>query len=108
MFVTRFLKSQFTTVIQRHISCWEHKTVLDNLKKGLNQASEMMKERRETVEHPFGTLKLWMGYTHFQMKTLKQVSVELNLHVLAFNLKRVLILSLDDQQVLECKTGRSG
>jgi len=49
-----------------------------------------MRARRETVEHPFGTIKCWMGYTHFQMKTLKRVRTEMALHVLAYNLKRVM------------------
>ena len=46
-----------------------------------------MRRRRETAEHPFGTLKAWMGATHFQMKTLKRVRTEMALHVLAYNLK---------------------
>ncbi len=50
----------------------------------------MMKIRKSTVEHPFGTIKSWMGATHFQMKTLKKVSAEMSLHVLAYNLKRVM------------------
>ena len=50
----------------------------------------MMRTRRETVEHPFGTIKYWMGATHFQMKTLKRVATEMALHVLAYNLKRVI------------------
>ena len=50
----------------------------------------MMQTRRATVEHPFGTIKFWMGSTHFQMKTLKRVSTEMALHVLAYNLKRVM------------------
>ncbi len=49
-----------------------------------------MRQRRETVEHPFGTIKSWMGSTHFQMKTLKRVGTEIALHVLAYNLKRVM------------------
>jgi hypothetical protein len=49
-----------------------------------------MRQRRETVEHPFGTIKFWMGSTHFQMKTLKRVGTEMALHVLAYNLKRVM------------------
>ncbi len=49
-----------------------------------------MAARRNTVEHPFGTIKLWMGYTHFQMKTLARVSAEMSLHVLSYNLKRVM------------------
>jgi transposase len=50
----------------------------------------MMRVRRETSEHPFGTLKSWMGVTHFLTKTLKRVSSEMALHVLAYNLKRVM------------------
>ena len=49
-----------------------------------------MRVRRETAEHPFGTIKSWMGYTHFQMKTLKHVSTEMSLDVLAYNLKRMI------------------
>ncbi len=49
-----------------------------------------MRQRRETVEHPFGTIKSWMGSTHFAMKTLKRVATEMALHVLAYNLKRVI------------------
>ncbi len=49
-----------------------------------------MRRRRETAEHPFGTIKSWMGVTHFQMKTLKRVRTEMALHVLAYNLKRVI------------------
>ncbi|GGX76869.1 hypothetical protein GCM10007160_00010 [Litchfieldella qijiaojingensis] len=50
----------------------------------------MMRLRRQTVEHPFGTLKAWMGATHFLTKTLKNVSTEMSLHVLAYNMKRVM------------------
>jgi hypothetical protein len=49
-----------------------------------------MRERRQTAEHLFGTIKSWMGATHFQMKTLKNVGTEMALHVLAYNMKRVL------------------
>ena len=51
---------------------------------------DMMTIRKSTVEHPFGTIKHWMGATHFQMKTIKKVSTEMSLHVLAYNLKRVM------------------
>jgi transposase len=84
------MKPQCTTGVYRRISRWEHEAVLDDLENRINQAPEMMKVRRETVEHPFGTLKLWMGYTHFQMRTLDKVSAEMSLHVLAYNLKRVM------------------
>ncbi len=56
----------------------------------LDQAPEKMEVRRQTVEHPFGTIKAWMGATHFLTKTLRQVSTEMSLHVLAYNLKRVM------------------
>ena len=52
----------------------------------------MMRIRRQTVEHPFGTLKAWMGPQHFKMKTLKHVSTEMSLNVLAYNLKRMISL----------------
>ena len=52
----------------------------------------MMRRRRQTVEHPFGTLKAWMGHTHFLTRTLKRVKTEMSLHVLAYNLKRVMNL----------------
>lgn len=50
----------------------------------------MMQVRRQTVEHPFGTLKAWMGATHFLTKTLPRVRAEMSLHVLAYNMKRAL------------------
>ena len=56
----------------------------------LYQAPEKMAVRRQTVEHPFGTIKPWMGSTHFLTKTLRRVSTEMSLHVLAYNLKRVM------------------
>ena len=84
------MKPKCTTGVQRRISRWEHEAVLDDMENRLNQAPEMMKARRETVEHPFGTLKTWMGYTHFQMRTIERVSAEMSLHVLAYNLKRVM------------------
>ena len=56
----------------------------------LDQRPDMMRIRRTTVEHPFGTLKHWMGATHFLMKTLANVRTEMSLHVLAYNLKRVM------------------
>jgi transposase len=56
----------------------------------LDQAPDSMRIRRQTVEHPFGTLKAWMGATHFLTKQLKNVSTEMSLHVLAYNMKRVM------------------
>ena len=57
-------------VKQRRVKRWEHEAVLDAMQTRLDNAPEMMRVRRQTVEHPFGTIKSWMGATHFQMKTL--------------------------------------
>ena len=84
------IKAQCTTGKQRRITRWEHEHLLEDVQRRLDEHPEKMKQRRETVEHPFGTIKHWMGYTHFQMKTLKRVGTEMALHVLAYNLKRVI------------------
>jgi hypothetical protein len=84
------LKDQCTTGKERRITRWEHEHVLEAVQQRLDEHPEKMRQRRETVEHPFGTIKSWMGYTHFQMKTLKRVGTEMALHVLAYNLKRVM------------------
>jgi hypothetical protein len=65
----------------------------------------MMKVRRSTAEHPFGTIKFWMGATHFQMKTLKHVGTEMSLHVLAYNMKRVINI-LGTKQLIEAIQAR--
>ena len=87
---TCVIKDQCTTGKQRRITRWQHEHVLDAVQQRLDEHPEKMRQRRETVEHPFGTIKYWMGYTHFQMKTLKRVGTEMALHVLAYNLKRVI------------------
>lgn len=84
------LKAQCTPSQQRRISRWEHEEVLDAMQARLDQTPESMRIRRQTVEHPFGTLKAWMGATHFLTRTLQRVSTEMSLHVLAYNLKRVM------------------
>ena len=84
------MKDQCTTGDYRRVSRWEHEAVIEAAERRLDEEPQRMRVRRSTVEHPFGTLKAWMGYTHFQMKTLKHVSTEMSLHVLAYNLKRVL------------------
>ena len=84
------IKDQCTTGKERRITRWEHEHVLETVQRRLDEHPEKMRTRRETVEHPFGTIKYWMGYTHFQMKTLKRVATEMALHVLAYNLKRVM------------------
>ncbi len=84
------MKDRCTTGKQRRITRWEHEDVLEAVERRLDEHPEKMRTRRETVEHPFGTIKYWMGYTHFQMRTLKKVGTEMALHVLAYNLKRVM------------------
>ncbi len=84
------IKDRCTTGKERRITRWQHEDVLEAVERRLDEHPEKMRQRRETVEHPFGTIKSWMGSTHFQMKTLKRVGTEMALHVLAYNLKRVM------------------
>jgi transposase len=84
------LKAQCTKGPQRRITRWEHEYVVDAVQARLDKNPNAMRTRRETVEHPFGTLKMWMGATHFLMKTLPNVATEMALHVLAYNLTRVM------------------
>ncbi len=84
------LKTQCTPSTNRRVRRWEHEAVLEEMQHRLNQAPEMMKVRKRTVEHPFGTLKQWMGATHFLTRKLNGVSAEMSLNVLAYNLKRVM------------------
>jgi len=86
------IKSQCTTGKERRVTRWEHESVVEAVQERLDREPERMRARRETVEHPYGTIKSWMGSTHFQMKTLERVSTEMSLHVLAYNLKRVMTL----------------
>ena len=84
------IKAQCTTGEYRRVARWEHGHVLDAMQARLNQMPQASRLRRQTVEHPFGTLKAWMGATHFLTKTLPRVSTEMSLHVLAYNLKRAM------------------
>ena len=86
------IKSECTTGQYRRVSRWEHEAVLEALEQRLEKEPERMRLRRQTVEHPFGTLKSWMGHTHFLTKTMPRVSTEMSLHVLAYNLKRVMAI----------------
>jgi transposase len=86
------LKAQCTPSNQRRISRWEHEAVLEAMQTRLDHAPEMMRVRRQTAEHPFGTIKSWMGASHFLTRTLERVGTEMSLHVLAYNLKRVMKL----------------
>jgi hypothetical protein len=86
------IKSRCTTAKERRIVRWEHEEVLEAVQRRLDLNPGAMRQRREVVEHPFGTIKLRMGATHFLMKTLPKVASEMALHVLAYNLTRVLNL----------------
>jgi hypothetical protein len=85
-----FIKHDCTTSKERLISRWEHEHILEAVQRRLDEHPEKMRQRRETVEHPFGTIKARMGATHFLMKTLPRVASEMALHVLAYNLTRVM------------------
>ena len=82
------MKGQCTTGKERRISRWEHEAVLEAVQARLDRDPTKMRLRRQTVEQPFGTIKSWMGSTHFQMKTLMHVRTEMALDVLAYDMKR--------------------
>jgi transposase len=84
------IKHRCTTGPQRRITRWEHEHVLEDVQKRLDANPQAMRQRRETVEHPFGTMKARMGATHFLMKRLPKVATEMALSVLAYNLTRVM------------------
>jgi transposase len=83
------IKHNCTKGNERRIKRWEHEHVIELVQRRLDEHPEKMRQRRETVEHPFGTIKARMGATHFLMKTLPKVATEMALHVLAYNLTRV-------------------
>ncbi len=84
------LKANCTPGDERRVSRWKHEEFIERLQQRLDENPEMMRVRRQTVEHPFGTIKHWAGPQHFKMKSLKHVSTEMSLHVLAYNLKRMM------------------
>jgi hypothetical protein len=84
------IRKQCTSTDYRRIRRWQHEAVLERMQKRLDRMPDAMTLRRRTVEHVFGTLKHWMGSTHFLTKTLEHVSTEMSLHALAYNLKRVI------------------
>ena len=86
------LRPRCTPTPRRIIKRWEHEDVLDRMQDRLDRMPEAMDVRRQTVEHPFGTLKAWMGATHFLTRTLDKVRTEMSLHVLAYNLKRMITI----------------
>ena len=86
------LKSKCTPETVRRVSRWEHEAVLETVQARLDHHPEKMTIRRQTVEHPFGTIKCWMGATHFLTKRLPKVVTEMALNVLAYNIKRVMAI----------------
>ena len=84
------LKPKCTTGRERRVPRWEHEHVLETVQRRLDEHPQKMRQRRETVEHPFGTIKARMGATHFLTKTLPKVATEMALSVLAYNLTRVM------------------
>jgi transposase len=84
------MRSACTTSQYRRIGRWDREEVFERVQQRLDRMPQAGKLRRQTVEHAFGTLKAWMGATHFQTKTLPRVRTEMSLHVLAYNLKRVM------------------
>src|SRR5271169_4396050 len=84
------LKARCTPGTERRVTRWEHEEVLVTMQRRLDRDPKKMRIRRQTAEHPFGTLKAWMGATHFLTRTLGRVSTEMSLHVLAYNLKRMM------------------
>ena len=84
------LQTKCTTSNARRIKRWEHEAVLDAAEVELKQQPDAMRQRKRLVEHPYGTIKHWMGSTHFLMKRLPNVQAEMSLHVLAYNMKRAI------------------
>jgi hypothetical protein len=84
------LKEKCTTGKERRVKRWEHEAILEAVQDRLDRNPDMMTVRRSTAEHPFGTLKFWMGQAHFLMKRLRNVRTEMSLHVLSYNMKRVM------------------
>ena len=91
------LKENCTPSPQRRVTRWEHQGVLENMQARLEQTPDAMRIRRCTVEHPYGTIKAWMGATHFLSKGLERVKTEMSLHILAYNIQRLIaILGIAD------------
>jgi hypothetical protein len=98
------MKPRCTTGDYRRIARWEHEDVLERMQRRLDERPELAMVRRCTVEHPFGTLKAWMGATHFLTKTLPKVRTEMSLHVLAYNMKRMMQI-MGVQRLITAMTG---
>ena len=88
-----------TTGKERRITRWEHEHVCRGGAAPFDENPQAMRQRRETVEHPFGTIKAHMGATHFLMKTLPKAT-EMALSVLAYNLTRVMNILGEQKEAL--------
>ena len=86
------VKVRCTTGKQRRITRWEHEHLVDEMRDRMSRDPALMALRRSTAEHPFGTIKAWMGATHFRMRRLIHVRTEMAFHVLAYNIKRMIAL----------------
>ena len=84
------LKAECTTGKERRIKRWEKEHVLEKADALLKKNPDAMRQRKRLVEHPYGTIKHWMGSTHFLMKRLPNVQAEMSLHVLAYNMRRAI------------------
>ena len=94
------LKAKCTTGKERRIKRWEKEHILEKADALLKKNPDAMRQRKRLVEHPYGTIKHWMGSTHFLMKRLPNVQAEMSLHVLAYNLRRAINV-LGTQKILE-------
>lgn len=84
------LKPRCTAGVNRRMRRWEHESVLEAMQEHLQQMPDAMAVRASTVEHPFGTIKLWTGSRQFLTKQLKNVRTEMSLNVLGYNLRRMI------------------
>ena len=99
------LKSQCTkSEGQRRITRWEHQDQIDRMDDAMADMPDSMLIRKQTVEHPFGTIKCWMGATHFLMRRLENVSTEMSLHVLAYNMRRMISILGPDKLIAAMAT----
>jgi hypothetical protein len=94
------LKAKCTTGKERRIKRWEKEHILEKADALLKKNPDAMRQRKRLVEHPYGTIKHWMGSTHFLMKRLPNVQAEMSLHVLAYNLRRAINV-LGTEKILE-------
>ena len=84
------IRSRCTGNQFRSVSRLENEAVLDRMQARIAQRPDILDQRRETVEHPFGTIKQWMNQGAFLMRGLEKVRAEFSLTALVYNLRRVL------------------